>query len=339
MNGRLYLLTTANHDVPTETQEKVVCLDANTGETLWEYAFNVYLSDVPVERVGWSSVTADPETGNVYALGVCGYFCCLDAETGENNVIVSAVIIGYGETAKPTHRYMAFDKTNGQSVWMSGTRVLPHDTTYSAPVLAVIEGELQMIFASGDGGIHGFQPRTGKPLWSYDLSGHGMNASPLVVGKYVYCGHSEENLDTTEMGGMVCLDASKRGNLNEDGEVWRITELFAGRTSPMMIDGRLYIADDRAKLHCLNPETGEALGKPVRLGTMMRSNLLYADGKIFANEVNGRCYVLKPTEDGAEILHRLRLPSGEESHGSPISWNSHLYIPTTGSMYCVAKPD
>lgn len=367
MNGRLYLVSTAHEEVPKKTQEKVVCLDANTGETLWEYAFNVYLSDVPVERVGWSSVAADPETGNVYALGVCGYFCCLDAETGEvkwdrslheefgllstyggrtnfpliheNNVIVSAVIIGYGETAKPTHRYLAFDKTNGQSVWMSGTRVLPEDTTYSAPVLAVIEGELQMIFASGDGGIHGFQPRTGKSLWSYYLSGHGMNVSPLVVGKYVYCGHSEENLDTTEMGGMVCLDASKRGNLNEDGEVWRITELFAGRTSPMMIDGRLYIADDRAKLHCLNPETGEALGKPVRLGTMMRSNLLYADGKIYANEVNGRCYVLKPTEDGAEIIHRLRLPSGEESHGSPISWNSHLYIPTTGSMYCVAKPD
>ena len=61
----------------------MVCLDAKTGETLWENRFNVWLSDVPDTRVAWSSVVGDPETGNVYALGVCGYFQCIDGETGK----------------------------------------------------------------------------------------------------------------------------------------------------------------------------------------------------------------------------------------------------------------
>src|SRR3989442_843325 len=51
-------------------QERVMCLDADTGKPIWEYAFNIFQSDVPPHRVGWASPAADPETGNIYALGV-----------------------------------------------------------------------------------------------------------------------------------------------------------------------------------------------------------------------------------------------------------------------------
>jgi hypothetical protein len=72
---------------------------------------------------------------------------------------------------------------------------------------------------------------------------------------------------------------------------------------------------------------------------MMRANLLYADGKIYANEVNGRGYILKPTPTGADILYKFRYPSGEECYGSPIAANGRIYIPTTGKMYCIGKAD
>lgn len=367
MNDKLYIITTANPDDESKMGEKVVAIDTQTGKPVWEYAFNVYLSDVPAERVGWSSATCDPATGNVYALGVCGYFCCLNGETGEliwdrslheeygllstyggrtncpvifeNNVIISAVVIGWGEMAKPAHRFICFDKDNGAPIWFEGTRLLPDDTTYSAPVLAVIDGELQMIFSSGDGAVHGFQPRTGKKLWTYNVSGRGINLSPLVVGNRVYGGHAEENLDSTEMGAAFCLDPTKRGDITESGEIWRKTDYMLGRSSPVMIDGRLYFADDRAKLHCLNPDTGEALGSPVRLGTMMRANLLVADGKIYAHEANGRGYILKPTDGGADIIHKFRFQRGEEAHGTPIVSKGRIFIPTTGNIYCIGLKD
>ena len=38
---------------------------------------------MPAERVGWSCCVGDPDTGHVYAMGVCGYFQCLDGETGK----------------------------------------------------------------------------------------------------------------------------------------------------------------------------------------------------------------------------------------------------------------
>src|SRR3954469_7155842 len=51
-------------------QERVMALDADTGHVVWEYRFNVFQSDVPPHRVGWASPAADPETGNIYVMGV-----------------------------------------------------------------------------------------------------------------------------------------------------------------------------------------------------------------------------------------------------------------------------
>ncbi|WP_175517273.1 outer membrane protein assembly factor BamB family protein [Planctomicrobium piriforme] len=367
LDGRLYLITNSFPEEIAKTGEKVVCLDANTGDAVWEYDFNVYLSDVPIERVGWSSVVADPESGNVYAQGVCGYFCCLNGKTGklvwdhslseefgflttyggrtnypvvhEGNVIISAVATGWGDQARPNHRFLAMDKSNGQPVWYEGTRPLPEDTTYSAPVIGVIDGELQMVCGGGDGAIHSFQPRTGKKLWSYYMSAHGINTTPLIYGNRVYCGHSEENLDSTTMGSIVCLDATLRGDISKTGAIWKKPEYAVGRSSPIMIEGRIYFVDDRSKMYCLNAETGEAIGDSIPLGTMQRANILYADGKMYVNEVNGRGYVMKPTENGAEIITKYRFPRGEECYGSPIAANGKIYIPTTGHMYCIGLPD
>jgi outer membrane protein assembly factor BamB len=360
LNNKLYFL--ARHSAGTVNDgERVVCLNAETGETVWEHRFNVYLSDVPAERVGWSNVVADPETGDVFALGVCGLFLCLDGETGEvkwqhsmheeygllstyggrtnspiiheNNVLISAVFIGWGEKSRPQDHYIAFDKRNGQPVWYEGTRPLPNDTTYSGPVLTTFDGEAAVVFGSGDGGVHAFQPRTGKRLWWYDVTSRGINTTPLVVDGKVYCGHSEENLDDTKMGAVFCLDGTKRGNLNEDGEVWRVKELFFGKCAPLMIDNLLYVIDDRAKLHILNPETGETVGFE-RLGTVQRSSPLYADGKIYTCTADGRFYTLKPDgKGGVEILHRMRVRG--ESNGSIIAAQGRLYIPLSDGMYCV----
>lgn len=376
MNNRLYYTAGDKEEIPGQEGEKVVCLDAKSGKVLWETRFSVYLSDVPVERVGWSSVVGDRETGDVFALGVCGLFQCLDGKTGEvkwshsmheeygllstyggrtnfpivheDRVIISAVFVNYGEYAQPTHRFMAFDKRNGLPVWFSGTRVRPEDTTYSSPILTTVKGELQMVFGSGDGALWAFQPRTGKPLWNYYCSVHGLNHTPLIQGGKIYSGVGEELLDDkgladSKIGSLYCLDPSKAkpGELDikkAGGELWKQTEWTVSRSSPILIGNRLYVATDNGKLHVVNAETGELISqKP--LGRMMRASLLYADGKIWANEVNGNCYVLKPTETGVDILHKFRLPAGEDCHGSPIAANGCVFMPTTSAIYCVGKKD
>ena len=74
MDNRVYLQNTAGKG--ELEQERVLCFDADNGKLLWEYRFNVYLSDVPAHRVGWASPVGDPSSGNIYVFGVGGNLPC-----------------------------------------------------------------------------------------------------------------------------------------------------------------------------------------------------------------------------------------------------------------------
>ncbi len=372
--NRLYTIV---RDKPaTEDEgEKLVCVDAATGETIWEHRWNMYLSDVPDERIGWSCPVVDPDTGNVYVQGVCGYFCCLAGKTGkliwerslheefglistyggrtnvpvvfEDTVLISAVVVGWGDSpqwgglARPAHRFLCFDKQTGELRWMNGTGISPYDTTYSTPTVTMIDGQAALVFASGDGEVWALQPRTGKPIWHYPMSGAGMNVSPLVTpdGR-VYMGHSEENRIGTTMGAAVALDGSKSGDLTGT-EIWQHFQVMAGKSSPVILDDRVYFVDDRAKLYIYNAETGEFIARKA-LGTSMRSTPLVADGKLYICTMEGRWYILKPTEDGVEVVHQLRLPNDQrdgspaQCDGSPAVSHGRIFLPISSALYCIA---
>ena len=380
MAGKLYVIVRDQPGSETEG-EKIVCADAATGEVVWEHRFNVYLSDVPDTRVGWSSVVGDPETGLVYALGVCGYFCCLNGETGnvvwdrslheelgllstyggrtnfplihEDTVIVSAVVIGWGDTpkwgllAKPAHRFMSFDKATGELRWLSGTRLIPYDTTYSTPVPATLADQRSLVFGSGDGAVWAMQPGTGKMLWKHQLSRRGLNVSPVIDSDgHVYTGHSEENIVGSTMGAFVAIDGNLLPDETTKGKardltetpLWKSYQVMTGKSSPLVIDGRVYAITDSAKLMVWDTETGEEIERKA-LGRVMRSSPVYADGKIYACTRGGRWWVLRPSADGKiEVVHRLTL-RGEQVDASPIVAGGRVYLTTSDTMYCLADPE
>ncbi len=366
MRGKLYTLCRHNPDTTTEG-EKVVCVDAATGEKVWENVFNVFLTDAPAERVGWSCVAGDPETGHVYALGLCDYFQGIDGATGkslwthslseeygmistyggrtnmplvfEDLVIISGVMTGWGEYAVPAHRFIAFDKRNGQPVWISSTRLRPMDTTYSSPVLANFDGQMAIVFGAGDGSVYAMQPRTGKILWTYDASIRGINTTPTIVGNTVFCGHSEENVsDNSVMGAIFAIDGTGTGNVTATKQLWIKPTVMLGRAAPLFVNDRLYIADDSAALLVRDPKTGDEIGKQKGLGLSVFSSPIYADGKIFFCEAGGKAFILEPTEKGTKIINRVDFDD-ELIQGSPIVSHGRLYIPTSGAMYCIGNKD
>lgn len=365
MNGNLYTLVRHNPATPQEA-EKVICVDAATGDKKWENVFNVFLSDVPDTRVGWSSVVGDPATGNVFALGVCGYFQCLDGKTGktlwshsmseeygllstyggrtnfpivhENLVIVSGVVIGWGEMAKPAYRIIGFDKRNGQAVWFQSTRPFPEDTTYSAPAIAVINGQAQLVVGSGDGSVYGFQPRTGKQLWNYDVSLRGINAAITIAGSTVLAGHADENLDDTAMGALFALDASKSGDISKTGEIWRVKEQFVGKTGPLVLGERVYSVDDGGIFYVNDLKTGALVGK-TKIGTTGRASPVYGDGKIYVIDGSGRWFIFVLDDaKGVKKIHQLRLDEGDVA-ASPVISHGRVYITTETMMYCIGLKD
>jgi outer membrane protein assembly factor BamB len=366
MKGKLYTIV---RDKPgsSEEGEKVICLDAASGDVLWENRWNVWSSDVPDTRVGWAAVVGDPATGHVFALGVAGTFQCIDGESGktiwslplherfgmlstyggrtnypvvvDDLVILGAVFIGWGEDAKPAHRLFGFDKATGEVRWCTSTRPLPEDTIHSGPTLCVIKGQKLLITGSGDGWVYALQPRTGKIVWEYQFSRRGLNVSPTVVGETVFMGHSEENPTGTRMGAIAAINGALTGNVTKTGELWKEIEIGVGKSSLLAVDGKLYCPDDSGKLWVLDQKTGKQIGRKFGLGTMNFATPVYADGRIYHVEKNGRWYILEPDDkDGVKKPTRGKnmgsFPSGTECWSSPVISHGRLYIQTTGALYC-----
>ena len=77
-DGRIFAINRAGKGVLE--QERVFALDLRTGKLIWEHRFNVFHTDIPRARAGWSSPVIDPETGNVYAHGIQGMFFCFNRD-------------------------------------------------------------------------------------------------------------------------------------------------------------------------------------------------------------------------------------------------------------------
>ncbi|MBC7856219.1 MAG: PQQ-binding-like beta-propeller repeat protein [Pirellulaceae bacterium] len=333
LRGKIYLLTRDNPGTALE-REKVMCLDAATGETVWESKFNVWSSAVPDTRVGWSSPVGDPATGKIYALGANGLFQCLDGESGktlwssplheryglvstyggrtnypivvDDLVILGSVTVGWGENGTPAHRLFGFDKATGELRWQVNTRLRPEDTIHSGPTVAVFNGQKVILTGSGDGWLYALQPQTGKKVWEYHLSRRGLNMSPTVDGDVVYIGHSEENPRGTKFGAVAALHGNLTGNitgidyatekpLETKGEIWKELGMGVGKSSILKFEDRIYCCDDSGKMNILEAATGEPIGRQ-NMGTTNYASPLYADGKIYHLEMS-RWYVLTPDEE------------------------------------------
>lgn len=365
MNGRVYVIGRVGEGL--KRQEQVACFDANTGKMLWENRFNVFLTTVPFNRVGWANLAGDPETGNVYAHGVGGLFFCynrdgkilwsrsLTEEFGRFSgyggrthtpvvdgdlVMIGMDYMGWGDQAMMRHRIVAFDKRSGEVVYIATVPNNPVDTNYSTPAIATINGQRLLIVGGADGGIHAFKVHTGQHVWEFKLSKTAINPSIVVDGNHVFACHSEENIDNASMGRVVCIDGTGTGDVTKTHEVWRVDNLEVGYPSPAVSDGMLYLVDNSANLVCLEAATGKRLWV-YSLGTVGKGSPVAADGKIFATEENGVFHILQPSATECKSLddEKLAMKDGRyaELYGSPAIAYSRIYFTAESGLYCLGE--
>ena len=347
-------------------QERVVALNADTGKLLWEHRFNIFLSDVPPHRVGWASPVGDPATGNVYAFGVGGNLIGLTREgkvlwerslaedfglltthggrtvspiIDGDLVIISGVTFQWGQHGRGAHRFIAFDKKSGSTVWVSAPGGRPYDTTYAAPIIANINGTRLLIQGASDGVVHAIKPQTGEPVWKYEISKRGLNTGVVVHGTTAILTHSEENLDSSEMGMMVAVDAGSKGEIKKENIKWAVYGWQGGFSSPVLDGDRLYQVDNGANLAAFDVNTGKQLWLQ-NLGTIQKASPVLADGKLYVGTENGKFYILKPTATGAEILDQDQLGTEalpEAIIASAAVSNGRVYVVSDSNTYAIGK--
>src|ERR1041384_177235 len=364
MGDRIYLQNTAGAG-ETE-QERIMCLNVDTGKLLWEHRFNVYLSDVPPHRVGWASPAGDPATGNVYVFGVGGNliglnrdgkvlwerslaedFGLLTTHGGRtvspiidgDLVIVSAVTFQWGKHGGGAHRFMAFDKKTGETVYISAPGGRPYDTTYAPPIIVNVNGTRLLIQGASDGVVHAIKPQTGEPVWKYEISKRGLNTGVVVHGTTAILTHSEENLESSEMGMMVAVDATAKGTITKEQIKWTVYGWQGGFSSPVIDGDRMYQVDNGANIAAFDVNSGKQLWLQ-NLGTIQKASPVLADGKLYVGTENGKFFILKPSATGAEILDQDQLGTEAQPEAiiaSAAISNGRVFVASDSALYCIGK--
>jgi outer membrane protein assembly factor BamB len=340
VGNRLYLENTSGSGA--NEQERLMCFNADTGQLLWEYKFNLYQSDVPAHRVAWAAPVVDLETGNVYSFGVNNLLTALTRDgkkiwdrsiTEEFSpftthggrtispivdgdlVIVSTPVSTWGTMSNRAQRFIALDKRTGDIVWISTPGGRPYDTSYSAMNIVTINGQRLLITGGSDGAALALKPQTGEPVWNLPLAKRGMNTGMVVNGKYAIVSHGDENLEGNEMGLLVAFDATGKGRLGKDAIKWMVKGFMGGFSSPVIDGDRLYQSDNGANLHAFDVQTGKQLWHQ-NLGTVQKASTAFGDGKIYIGTESGKFFILRPGAEKCEVLSEVELPLSDQGLAS-----------------------
>jgi outer membrane protein assembly factor BamB len=185
-------------------QDVVVAFDADTGGTVWEYAYDAPVAPGMLQDYGVGPHASPLIVGNrIFTIGGMTHFQCLDKKTGKvlwahhlsDAFGVSSMLRGYGSSpiayqdtviinagagrgAKEPGGLAAFRQDTGALVWKSD----PLIPGYPTPVLAKFDGQEMLIDCLGLSRF-ALDPATGKMLWStsVDRQSGSIITSPLWI--------------------------------------------------------------------------------------------------------------------------------------------------------------
>ncbi|HET8675128.1 MAG TPA: PQQ-binding-like beta-propeller repeat protein, partial [Blastocatellia bacterium] len=251
----------------------------------------------------------------------------------------SGITTGWGNQSRAGHRFMAFDKKSGQTMWVSSPGGRPFDTTYSPPVVVDINGTRLLIAGGGDGTIHALKAQTGEPVWKYVISKRGLNTGAVLKGTTAIISHSEENLNTSEMGLLAAIDATATGDIGQGQIKWSKTGFQGGFSSPVIDGDRFYQIDNGANLFAFDIATGKQLWT-LNLGTIQKASPVLADGKLYVGTENGKFFILKPGADRCEVLDEDQLGAegaAEQIIASAAVNKGRVFLVSDSTIYCIGK--
>jgi outer membrane protein assembly factor BamB len=145
----------------------------------------------------------------------------------------------------------------------------------------------KLYVATSDGRFLAVDAETGKIAWERDL-GRCTASSPAVAGKVVYqalmhglpCGKPKQKAP----GYVVAMDA-ETGNV-----LWRF-QAGVIETSPLLVNGKIYVGSWDKNVYALDAATGRKLWS-FRTGDQVKGGPAYAKGTLYIGSYDGNVYAL-----------------------------------------------
>ncbi|HCY42143.1 MAG TPA: hypothetical protein DHV48_12445 [Prolixibacteraceae bacterium] len=315
----------------------VYCYDKNTGKLMWEAAAdNIQGSPASAPKVTADTGLAAPTmatdgravfaifgTGDVIGLDMSGKrLWARNLGVPDNHYGHSSSLIIYKDKlliqydTNRSGKLMALDVKSGTTVWETARN---SKISWSSPVLVNTGSRMELILTTNPN-VNSYNPETGKELWNIACLSGEVGPSAGYADGMVFAANEYAKLVGIKLGGAPEI-------------VWEADEYLPEVSSPLAVNGLLYIATTYGVFTCLDAKTGEKLWEQ-EYGDAFYSSPIYADGKVYITDMSGKTHIVKATKD----YQKIGTPElGEKSVCSPVFADGKVYLRGMNNLYCIGK--
>jgi outer membrane protein assembly factor BamB len=322
-----------------------ICVDRNAGKLLHDV---LVFSPKEAEKVHKLNSHASPspviEDGRVYVHFGSNGTACLETKTGKVIWKVKPFQIdqmtGAGSTPilyKGQVIYhldgvegrfvVSHDAKTGKIRWKTDRTNQPKGgknrrRAFSTPTIIAHGGGDQMISVAADA-VFGYDPSTGRELWSFSYSGYSTVPRPIYKDGMIVMSTGFDR---------ATLLAVRLGQ-NKPTVAWKYGKAMPQRTSPLLVDGRVYLISEAGILTSLDFKSGKKIFQE-RIGGTYSASPVYVDGRIYLFGQEGGTFVFAPGDE-VKVLAENKLEGGFMA--SPAIVGKAFYLRTKTHLYRIEK--
>lgn len=337
MDGLVWVTTSE----PDGKKVKVISIKEKDGSIV----NNIELFDIefPQEQHGLNSYASPSpviEPGRIYVhFGAYGT-ACLDTKSGKilwtRKDLQCDHGVGPGSSPFLYHdlliltldgqdlQYLiALDKKTGKTVWNTARGIdfssYAPDTrkAFTTPIVVKVDGKEQLI-SPGPHVVMALEPLTGKEIWRVRYEGFSGSARPVIGNGMVFFNTG------FSLSSVLAVKLAGTGDKTSTAIAWLNKRNLAARSSPLFINGLLFMVNTAGQAKCIDPATGTEIWSE-RVGQETSASPVYAGGRIYTFDESGLTTVFLPQRTFVKVAENI-LPDGFMA--SPAVVDGAMYVRT-----------
>lgn len=247
------------------------------------------------------------------------------------------LIHGEGNAKTREAIVVAIDKTTGKQVWKQdrpSEAIAENEHSYASPTL-YDDGKLKFLISHGADYVIAHSLDDGHELWR---SG-GLNpkdkynptlrlvSSPVTAPGIVV-------VPSAKNGPVLAIDPQSSGDVTNSttARLWTRSENTPDVSSPLIVDGIVYLCRENGIMLTLDAKTGEQIYMERMHNHRHRASPVYADGKIYCIARDGVVTILKAGRK-FEVVNEIKMD--EDISASPAISNGKIYIRSFQNLWCI----
>ena len=326
--------------ITTETKDKkyeiVTALNKTTGEKIWsvQWEGSITVPFFAARNGSWIRATPATDGQRVYVPGIRGLLVCLDFKTGKEiwkvdlNARYKTSPESFGHVCSPllipedqestlyiqcSAGFVKLDRATGKEIWSVGLGKgdMMSGGAFSSPIVAAPNDNKQIVIQTRND-LAGIEISSGKVLWRKTVpSFRGMNIlTPTVKGNTFFTSSYNNK--------SFAYDLKSSNGQTKLEDKWE-SSLRAYMSSPVLIDGNVYVHLQNKQMACFNLDSGKTnwvSKQRTRFGDYM--SMVACEDQILGLDSKGVLYLFKADPTKFQVLGQVDLETKD-------SW-AHLAV-------------